>query len=298
MLLAFEILCKKVQGYRVGCCGTENGPRKDLDAQWRRSGTPEAIGQCHLLFIAIILRSQPNALAKSLPWLAGLDIAVQLGALCFPSPFEGVGLVGFALLPVIIAWYLFLLAVVLAGFPLAYQCIRKRWWAPLGAILVVLSVLNLWKAERWYTAQQPTQAEQAQRDNESRKADQVYACMTDWFSVPHRVEDVDGSELVFAGGLRIDVCRIGNRLCGGDAASLARREAFGKFAREHVLGTEVSVALMSRPYFRYEGGNWCANGWPGTETAPSFPGRYSGDVSFRGRRLTVSDQPPRIEDFR
>lgn len=86
--------------------------------------------------------------------------------------------------------------------------------------------------------------------------------MTDWFAVPRRVEDVDGSELVFAGGVRIDVCRRDNRLCGGDPASVARREVFGRFAREHVLGNEVSVVLTTRPFFRYEGGDWCANGPP------------------------------------
>lgn len=217
--------------------------------------------------------------------------------LWLPSPFSGVGLVGFAWLPLLFAWYLFVLVVMLAAFPLAYLCLRKPPLALLGASLLVLSVLNLMQAERWYADQQPTPAETSERAIESSKADQVYRCASEWFAVPRRVEAVEDNELVFAGGVRIDVCRLGDRLCGGDPASVARRQAFGQFAQAHVLGREVSVTLVTRPFFRYQGGSWCESGPPAAETSTGFHGRYPADVSFLGKRLTVKELPPRIEDF-
>ena len=230
--------------------------------------------------------------------LAGLDVALQACALWLPHPFAGIGQVGFALLPVALAWYLFLLVSILAAFPIAYLCFRRPLLAPLGVALLVLSTLNLVQAGRWYAARQPTKAETEERDIESREADEVYRCLSEWFSVPRRVVEVDGNELVFAGGGRIDVCRLGDRLCGGEPASVARRQAFGRFAREYVLGADVSVTLTSRPYFRYQSGDWCGGGPASAEATPGFHGRYSADVSFRGKRLTVTESPPRIEDFR
>ncbi len=242
-------------------------------------------------------RSRTNPSAVPLAILAGLGAALQASVLWLPAPFAGIGLSGFALLPLIMAWYLFLLAAILAGLPLAYLCFRQRWLAPLGAALLVLSVLNLLQFARWYAAQQPTTAEQDERNAESRKADEVYRCMTQWFAVPRRVVDVKDELLVFAGGVKIDVCRRDNDLCRGDPASVARREAFGRFAKEHVLGKEVSVVLTTRSFFRYEGGSWCASSTPPEQTSSAFPGRYPADVSFRSQRLTVTELPPRIEDF-
>ena len=240
-------------------------------------------------------RTDPSTVLLAV--LAGLGAAFQAWVLWLPSPFAGIGLAGFALLPLILAWYLLLLAAILAGLPLAYLCFRQRWLAPLGAALLVLSVLNLAQFARWYAAQQPTPAEQDERNAESRKADEVYRCMTQWFAVPRRVVDVKDEMLVFAGGVQIDVCRRDNDLCRADPASVARREAFGRFARAHVLGKEVGVVLTTRSFFRYEGGSWCANGPPPEQTPSASPGRYPADVSFRGQRLTVTELPPRIEDF-
>ena len=231
-------------------------------------------------------------------FLAGLDLLVQTGVLWFSPIFSGAGLIGFALLPIAFAWYLLVVVALLAAFPLAYLCLRKLPLAPLGAALLVLAVLNLMQVWSWREAQQPTQAETAARAIESSEADEVYRCMSEWFSAPRRVEEVDGNELIFAGGVRIDVCRLGDHLCGGEPASVARRQAFGRFAREHVLGRDVSVALTTRPFFGYEGGDWCRNGAPPGQTKPGFHGRYSADVSFQGKRLTVTASPPRIEDFR
>lgn len=241
--------------------------------------------------------SRPTTLRVSLAVLAGLDAAVQGAVLWLPAAFSGIGLVGFALLPLALAWYLFLLVTIVAGLPLAYRCFRQRWLAPLGAALLVLTALNVLQAGRWYATQQPTPAELEDRSAESRKADEVYRCMTQWFAVPRRVVDVQKSELVFAGGVHIDVCRRDNRLCGGDPASVARRDAFGRFAKAHVLGQSVSVVLTPRAFFRYEVGTWCANGSPPEHSTSAFPGRYPADVSLRGQRLTVTESPPRIDDF-
>ena len=241
--------------------------------------------------------SRPNSNVLLLVIVAGLDAALQSAVLWLPGPFAGIGLVGFALLPLVAVWYLFVLVGVLAGLPLAYLCFRQRWLAPLGAALLVLTALNILQMERWYTAQQPTSAERDERSAESLRADAVYRCMTQWFAVPRRVVDVQDNELIFVGGVRIDVCRRGDRLCGGDPTSVARREAFGRFAREHVLGKDVSVTLTPRSFFRYEGGAWCANGQSPEKTASGFPGRYLAEVSLRGHRLTVSDKPPSVDDF-
>lgn len=241
--------------------------------------------------------SRPTTLRVSLAVLAGLDAAIQGAVLWLPAAFSGIGLVGFALLPLALAWYLFLLVTIVAGLPLAYRCFRQRWLAPLGAALLVLTALNVLQAGRWYAAQQPTPAEREERSAESRQADEVYRCITQWFAVPRRAVDVHDSELVFAGGVHIDVCRLGNRLCGGDPASVARREAFGRFAKEHVLGQDLSVTLPPRAFFRYEGGTWCANGSAPEQSTSASPGRYPADVRLRGQRLTVTESPPRIDDF-
>jgi hypothetical protein len=73
--------------------------------------------------------------------------------------------------------------------------------------------------------------------------------MTQWFAVPRRVVDVKDEMLVFAGGVKIDVCRRDNDLCQADPASVARREAFGRFARAYVLGKDISVVLTTRSFF-------------------------------------------------
>ena len=248
--------------------------------------------------ITFLLGFKPKSSATPLVVLAGLDSVVQAFALWLPPPFSGIGLVGFALLPVVLVWYLILIVVILAAIPIAYLCFRKLLLAPLGIALLVLSTLNLLQAGRWYTAQQPTKAEAAERDLESRKADEVYRCLREWFSVPRRVVEVDGNELIFAGGGRIDVCSRDNRVCGGDPASVVRRQAFGRFASEHVLGADVSVTLPSRPYFRYQSDVWCTGEPLSAEPMPGFHGRYPADVNFRGKHLTVTESPPRIEDFR
>lgn len=80
--------------------------------------------------------------------LAVVDALLQVGVLWLPSPFAGIGLAGFVLLPVVLAWYLFVLVAILAALPLAYLCLRRRWLAPLGAVLLVLSALNLVQAWR------------------------------------------------------------------------------------------------------------------------------------------------------
>ena len=242
--------------------------------------------------------SRPTSSALWVPVLAGLD-AVLLGAvLWLPAPFAGIGLVGFALLPLALAWYLFLVTAILAGLPLAYLCFRQRWLAPLGVVLLVLSALNIQQAARWYAAQQPTQAERDERSAESRQADEVYRCMTQWFAVPRRVVAVHDNALFFAGGARIDVCNRDNTLCGGDPGSVARREAFGRFAQAHVLGNEVSVTLPPRDFFRYQAGDLCATGPSPEQTTSGYHRLYPADVSFRGKRLTVTDPPPRMQDFR
>ena len=229
--------------------------------------------------------------------LAGLDAALQAAVFWLPSPFAGIGLAGFALLPVLGVWYLCCVLVVMAGLPLAYLCFRERWLVPLGVALLALCALNVTQAWRAYAEQQPTPAERAERTIETAKADEVYRCMAQWFAVPRRAVDVRANVLIFEGGVAIDVCRMGDPLCGGDPASVARREAFGRFAKAHVVGHDVRVSLPDRSFFRYEGGNWCANGLPLEQTVSGFQGRYTADVLLRTKRLTVTDSPLRLEEF-
>src|SRR6478735_2221840 len=81
---------------------------------------------------------------RSVLVLGALDAAVQVLVVVAPHPFQGIGILGFALLPVILAYYAVLLGAIVAGVPLAIGC----FWlggvsrVVLGTVLVALTVVN------------------------------------------------------------------------------------------------------------------------------------------------------------
>lgn len=100
--------------------------------------------------------------------LCALDAALQILALVAPHPYQGMGVLAFALLPAILVYQALLVAGAIAGVPLAVFCFWRAGGAQLaaGTALLVLTATNAYAL---------FQGQQAARAVESRQAKQATA---------------------------------------------------------------------------------------------------------------------------
>jgi hypothetical protein len=212
--------------------------------------------------------------------LCALDAAAQVLALVYPHPFQGFGVVAFALLPVIIAYYAFLLLAVVAGIPLAIAC----FWRGQGIrIAIGVALLALTGANMASVIVFMTHEREASRVADTRNAEfyaEVAKCaavMTQraqeaatYFAQPRTVVALAGSYGVeFENGMRIGL------------PPIDPPRPFHEFFYDHLKGAQVRVAF--RPPSAGEINARCP-----TASTAALPQEYEGDVYLLDRKIDAA----------
>ncbi len=231
--------------------------------------------------------------------LCAVDIAIQAVAVGFADWFRGIGILALPLAPLLLAWFASVLLAALGGMGLVVACALRRSTWPVGAVVAILSAINLSRAASFMESVQSTPKEIQANARCQGQVAELHRKLAIWFAAPRRVVAVVDRNLSFETGPSIDVCTWGDRRCGGDPPSVARREAFARFVAAHVVGQEVQVSFPASQLHR-SGLGWCAvdSGPVPAIVDDGMSDVYVGEVHFRGKRLTVTEPPPDISNFR
>lgn len=168
--------------------------------------------------------------------------AVQVIALLAPHPFRGIGLLGFALLPVVFAYHATLLAAIVAGIPVAIACFWVGGFARVtaGVALLALTAANvvplLEEREKERLAEARSAAQTTAFEADVAKCSAVMAERAReavaYFSEPRRIVAIGGTFAVeFENGMRIQLPRI------------EPPQPFQEFFHDHLAGSQVRVTL-------------------------------------------------------
>ena len=212
--------------------------------------------------------------------LCALDAAAQVLALVYPHPFQGFGVVAFALLPVIFAYYAFLLFAIAAGIPLAIACF---WRGGSAHIVIGVALLALTGANIAAVIDFMTHEREASRVADARDAAfhadvaKCTAVMTQraeaaatYFSEPRKVVALAGPYGVeFENGMRIGL------------PAIDPPRPFHEFFYDHLKGAQVRVAF--RPPSAGEINSRCP-----TASATTIPQEYQGDVYLLDRKIDAA----------
>jgi hypothetical protein len=212
--------------------------------------------------------------------LCALDAAAQVMALVYPHPFQGFGVVAIALLPVIFAYYAFLLFAVVAGIPLAIACF---WRGGVVRIAVGVAMLALTGANIAAVIAFTTHEREASRVADARNAEfyaEVAKCaavMTKraeeaatYFSEPRKVVALAGSfDVAFENGMRISL------------PPIDPPQPFEEFFHNHLEGSPVRVALRARSPTAMGAG--CP-----LVVSAGYPQTYQGDVYLLERKIDAA----------
>jgi hypothetical protein len=212
--------------------------------------------------------------------LCALDAAAQVLARVYPHPFQGFGVVAFALLPVIFAYYAFLLFAIAAGIPLAIACF---WRGGRARIVIGVALLALTGANIAAVIDFMTHERAASRAADTRNAEfyaEVAKCAAvmkqraeeaaTYFSEPRKVVALAGPYGVeFENGMRISL------------PPIHPPQPFQEFFYDYLKGAQVRVAL--RPRSAGEMGAGCP-----LASSAGYPQTYEGDVYLLDRKIDAA----------
>lgn len=225
-------------------------------------------------------KNLPTAGGYALHGLCAAVAAVQVLALFAPHPFQGIGVLGFALLPVVFAYHASLLAAIAAGIPLAIACFWFGGYAraAIGVALIALTVANvvpiLREREEARLAEARDASQNAAFNAEVAKCSVVMAQRAQeavtYFSEPRKIVAIGGEYAVeFENGMRIQLPPIQPPL------------PFREFFYDHLVGSQVRVTL--RPTFVEQLTAGCRS--TGSAIPPRSAQPFEGDVYLIDRKI-------------
>jgi len=223
---------------------------------------------------------------RALLVLGALDAVVQVLVVVAPHPFQGIGILGFALLPVILAYYAVLLGAIVAGIPLAIGC----FWlggvsrVVLGTVLVALTVVNTVSVTNFITREREASRAEEVRDAASGveatkcSAARAQKIQEDaaYFVEPRKIVAIAGPYAVeFENGIRINL------------PPIDRPQLFHEFFYDRLLGSQVRV-LLSQPSTDKLTAmcRWAGTGVTAGTAGYSQP--YDGDVYLLDRKIDAA----------
>jgi hypothetical protein len=223
---------------------------------------------------------------RSVLVLGALDAAVQVLVVVAPHPFQGIGILGFALLPVILAYYAVLLGAIVAGIPLAIGC----FWlggvnrVVLGTVLVALTVVNAVSVANFIIRDREASRIEEVRDAASGveaakcSAARAQKIQEDaaYFGEPRRVVAIAGPYAVqFENGIRINL------------PPSDRPQLFREFFYDRLLGSQVRVVLI-QPSTDELTARCRGAGTGGTAGAAGYSNPYDGAVYLLDRKIDAA----------
>lgn len=232
--------------------------------------------------------------------LCAIDAALQAVALMAPDPSRGMGVLGFAFLPTILAYLSVLWVAVAAGLPLAIVCLWRGGGTRLvvGLALAVLTVANVVPLvqglERSRAAKDQEVLRNKALDAEVEKCTLVMAQRAGeavgYFSVPRQIVAMGGPYTVaFENGMQVRLPPV---------EPPHPPQPFQDFFYDHLVGSTVRVVL--RPPGAGHVGERCR--MDGGVPAAQAPVQ-EGDVFLLGRKIDAAaytdrgfPRPPVLED--
>lgn len=209
--------------------------------------------------------------------------AVQVIALLAPHPFRGIGVLGFALLPVVFAYHATLLAAIVAGIPVAIACFWVGGFARVaaGVALLALTAANvvplLEEREKERVAEARSAAVTTAFEAEVAKCAVVMAerarDAVAYFSEPRRVVALGGNYAVeFENGMRVQL------------PPIQPPQPFDEFFHDHLVGLNVRVTLPATFVQQLTTGCRSTGSALPAKSAPAF----AGDVYLFDRRIDAA----------